>query len=243
MRAIPRKAVNFVSKWEGFEPKAYLCPANVWTIGYGSTQGVKPGDTITKAQALTLLAKDMEVARAKLYGVIKPQIIDELTENQWSALLSFAFNLGAGKWQIWKRINARQFDQVPQELAKFVNAGGKKISGLVKRRAAEQVLWSTDEPGSTDEAVPSSVTRGVGVTPPTPADPAPASKSSTIITGFVGAAATVPVAAQQVTAAVAPYADQSEIVQKVIAALATIAAAAAVLVLVLTWIKKREARR
>jgi lysozyme len=245
MRAIPRKAVTFVSKWEGFRSEAYLCSAGQPTIGYGHTEGVSlQTPPITKAQALTLLAKDMEVARGKLYGVVKPAIIDELTENQWATLLSFAFNLGAGKsWTIWKRLNARQFDQVPQELAKFVNAGGRKVQGLVNRRAAEQVLWSTDEPGSTDEPVPSSVTRGAGVTPPTPADPAPITQSKTFWTGGTVAAAGVVSGAQQIQALAAPQAANNELVANLASIAAFLIVAGGIAIMVFRWLGKREARR
>jgi lysozyme len=243
MRAIPRKAVTFVSKWEGFRSEAYLCPANVWTLGYGSTEGVKPGDTITKAKALTLLAKDMEVARSKLYGVLNAKVIDDLTENQWSALLSFAFNLGAGKsWTIWKRLNARQFDQVPQELAKFVNAGGRKVQGLVNRRAAEMVLWSTDEPGSTDEPVPSSVTRGVGVTPPTPADPEPAVQSKTLWAGGAVAASGAVQVANEVQDLASPAAMSSEFIARIAMIAAIIAFVGGLAIMAFRYADKRRAR-
>lgn len=165
MRPIPKLAVDFVSRFEGYRSKAYLCSAGVWTLGYGHTAGVKESDICTKAEALIWLAEDMQVAARKLYGVLKPEIIDALTEEQWSALLSFAFNLGAAPgWQIWKLLNARKFDQAADQFSRFINAGGKKIPGLAARRAAEFALWHEGE----GQAPPSSVTRAVGMTPPTP---------------------------------------------------------------------------
>ena len=242
MRAIPKTAVDFVALHEGVKLKAYKDSAGIPTLGVGHIEGVKMGDTCTKAQAMAWLAEDMKIAQRKLYGVLKPDVIDSLTANQWSALLSFVFNVGAGaKWTIWKRLNARQYDTVPGELIKFVNAGGRKVQGLVNRRADEVKLWSTDEPGSTDRIVPSSVTREID-TPPTPADPIPAHKSATLMTGALGVMATVPVAAKQVTDAVEPYKDASPWIGQVVALVATIAAAAAVVVLVLNWMAKRQAR-
>jgi lysozyme len=244
MRAIPQIAVKFVAAHEGFRDKAYLCSANVPTIGYGHTDGVKLGDTCTKAQALKWLAVDMQDAQRKIYALIKPDVIDALTEHQWSALLSFVFNLGlSSKWQLVKRINARQFDQVPMELAKFVNAGGRKVMGLVKRRADEQVLWATDEPGSTGEAMPSSITRGVGVTPPTPADPTPAVKTPPVILGLLGAATAGAPLVDQARRAVEPYSTSSEMVQRMLGILSMIGACLAVAAIAVTWLKHRESRR
>jgi len=243
MRDIPQAAVDFIAAHEGLRTIAYLDSANVPTIGYGHIAGVKMGDTCTKAQALMWLSVDLEKSRRKLYGVVKPEIIENvLTANQYAALLSFVFNLGAGAgWSIWKRINARQFDQVPAELMRFVNAGGRKVEGLVNRRADEVKLWSKDEPGSTSQVLSSAVTRAAP-TPPTPTDPVAPHKSATILTGILGTASTVPVAAKAITDAVEPYKDASPWIGQVIAIIATVAAASAVLVLVLNWMKKRQER-
>lgn len=242
MRNIPQTAVNFIADHEGVRLKAYLDSANIPTIGYGHIDGVTMGMTCNKAQALNWLSVDLLKTRRKLHGVVKPEIIDELTDNQWSALLSFVFNLGAGaSWGIWKRLNARQFDQVPGELIKFVNAGGKKVQGLVNRRADEVKLWSTDEPGSTDIDVSSSVTRAAS-TPPTPVDPVPAHKSASLWTAAVSAAGGVGMAAKSITDAVTPFQNASPFVGQVVAFVATLAAGAAVAVLVLNWLKKHQER-
>jgi lysozyme len=244
MRSIPQLAVKFVASHEGLRTTAYQDSAGIWTLGVGHIDGVKQNDTCTKAKALLWLAGDMQIAQRKIYACIKPEVIDALTEHQWSALLSFVFNVGlSSKWQIVKRLNARQFDQVPQELAKFVNAGGRKVMGLVKRRADEQVLWSTDEPGSTQEVVPSTVTRGAGITPPTPADPTPTAKSPPVVLGLLGAAASAGPMVDQARGVIAPYAQHSETVERMLGLLATAGAVLAVIGLVLMWMKHREARR
>lgn len=243
MRPIPQAAVEFIAAHEGLRTIAYLDSAQVPTIGYGHIDGVKMGDRCTKAQALMWLSTDLEKTRRKLYGVVKPEIIENaLTTNQYAALLSFVFNLGAGAgWTIWKRLNAKQFDQIPGELIKFVNADGKKIIGLVNRRADEVKLWSTDEPGSVADVHASSQTRTME-TPPTPADPTPPQRSGQIIAGATAVVTGVPVAVSQVTTAIAPYATQSDLIQKAVSGLAVVAAAAVVLGLVLAWMKKREQR-
>ncbi len=244
MRAIPDSAVSFIARHEGKRLVAYPDPATggePWTIGFGHTGGVKPGDKITLEQAKAFLKGDLKIAAGRIEARIG-DVVNELTSNQYAALLSFVFNVGANpSWTIWKRLRARQFDQVPGELIKFVNANGRKLKGLVNRRAEEVKLWSTDEPGSTDRVVPSSITREID-TPPTAADPVPAHKSATLMTGALGVMATVPVAAKQVTDAVEPYQDASPWIGQVVALVATIAAAAAVVVLVLNWMAKRQAR-
>ena len=241
MRPIPEAAVAFVAKWEGFRAEAYQDIVGVWTIGHGHTRGVKAGDRVTKAQARLLLIEDLEEARGRLYGVVA-EVIADLTDNQWAALLSFVFNLGAkSSWTIWKRLKARQYEQVPGELIKFVNAGGKKVQGLVNRRTDEIRLWSMDEPGSTDQHVPSATTRTIE-TPPTPADPTPPAKSATLIASAAAAVTAAPPMINQAIQVVQPYAAHSAWVQKGLGTLALIAAVLAVAGLVLMWRNKRAAR-
>lgn len=244
MRAIPREAVDLVASLEGCRLKAYRDSVGVLTIGYGSTgPHVTEGKVINQATARKLLADDLKIAANRLYGVVKPEIIErELTENQWSALLSFVFNLGAGKsWTIWKRLNARQFDAVPLEMMKFVNAGGRKLKGLVNRRTAEVRVWSTDEPGSVDDDPPSAVTR-IMATPPTPSEPRPPQRQATFLTTAGAAVGSTTVAAATVKEQLEPLAGSSQIIDHLIA-YATVAVALLTLAaLVFTWLKSREHR-
>ncbi len=242
MRSIPDVAVTFVADWEKLRLKAYRDAVGVWTIGYGHTgPEVKAGLTITPETAQAWLREDLGVAAGRLAQRIGA-IVDELTENQYAALLSFVFNLGCDPaWTIWKVLKARAFDQVPVQMMRFVYAGKKKLQGLVNRRAAEVALWSTGEPGSADEAPPSSVTRAVE-TPPAPMTK-PLAKSKSFIATGAAAATTATVAVKQVSDTVAPYASQSETVAKVVAVLATIAAVCAVAALVFQWLKHRSEKR
>lgn len=248
MREIPQIAVDFVARWEKCRLLAYQDSAGIWTLGYGHIDGVQKGDRCTKAQALLWLAEGMRGARLKLDAVLKPAVIDCLTEHQWAALLSFVFNLGAKKsWTIWKRVNARQFDQVPGQLILFVNAEDPKtgklvrVQGLVNRRADEIKLWSTAEPGAVTVAPPSAVT-SVGNTPPTPADPVAPSKSATLLIGGLAAASSAAPMVDQARGLIAPYADHSPIVEKMLGILATVGAILAIAGLVLIYLKKREHR-
>lgn len=270
MRAVPAGAARFTSGFEGWEANAYPDPASPlgrekqkplakrvvgwerlsgepWTIGYGHTGGVKPGDKVDKAMALMLLVEDLKAAARRIYKRIGDVVYD-LTENQYIALLDFTFNLGDGnpkkpEWTIWKLLRARKFDQIPGELNRFVNAGSpaKKMNGLVRRRAEEVKLWAVDEPGSTEDELPSSVTRATP-TPPTPIDPVAPQKSGTIIAAATSAVASAPLAISEVRQQIEPFKDDSAVVSNVYAGLATVAALLAILVLVLAWMKKRSQR-
>lgn len=219
----------------------------VLTGGYGHTDPTLKWDTpVDQPKADMWFEQDsLSKVTAPLYRKIG-DIVDELTDNQYSALCSFVYNLGTGnpqkpEWSIWKIIRAKQFDQVPQQLAKFVNWDGQKSLGLVKRRAAEQVLWSTNEPGTQDVDPPSTVTRQ-DPTPPTPADPVPVSKSATIITGVAGAVAAGPPLVNQAIQAVQPYADSSDMVKHILGILATLGAVLAVTGIAFAFMMKRNSR-
>lgn len=260
MRAIPNTAVDLVARWEGKRLEAYPDPATggePWTIGYGHTGKVKLGDKITDSRARALLKEDLKTAAAAIQRKIGEGIVADLTENQWAALLSFAFNLGTGnpskpEWTIWKRLRAKQFDQVPGEIIKFVNANGKKMQGLVNRRTDEIRVWSLDEPGSEDVQLTSQVTRNIA-TPPTPADPTPAHKSVSIwgaITApFLAFGATVASVIQSapdfikpILDAINPFSDKSPVIQNVSTALYTALAGVSAYVAFSALRKKREAR-
>lgn len=257
MRAIPPLAVDFVSEHEALRLTAYddlqpnkrvfRSPSEVKgraTIGYGHTNGVTDMDvvsrrTITRDEAKGFLREDLEEARSRLYQRVDAAVIESLTANQYAALLSFTFNLGAGDWTIWRRLNARQYDQVPAQMARFVNAGGKKLQGLVNRRNAEIALWSSEEPGSRDLAPPSSMTRAVE-TPPT--EDKQAARGSTIA-NVGGGIAAVSAGAVSVKDTLEPASWYSENLQAIVAGLAIFVAVCGVIMLVLGWMKRREAKR
>jgi lysozyme len=255
MRAVPQVAVKFVSEHEACVLKAYPDPGSVdgnpITVGYGHTgPEVIRGLTITKAKALLYLKDDMENAAQKLAVRVKADVIEELTENQYAALLSFVFNVGAGRsWTIWGVLNKRAYSQVPAQLMRFVYNDGKKMNGLVNRRAAECVLWSTGEPDTVEETPPSSVTRSTP-TPPARTDPVPM-KSDVGVLGTAGAAVatTVTAAANQAPGfikqgidVIRPFAADSEMVQNVIANLSTVAAVAAIVGFLIVLWKKHNSR-
>ncbi|WP_269716734.1 lysozyme [Caulobacter sp. NIBR2454] len=147
MSALPRKvpdaACDLVMAWEGLRLEAYRDSGGVWTIGYGHTApGFGKGFRISLLVALAWLAEDLEIAAKRLEGRIGREAVDSLSDNQYAALLSFVFNLGAGAdWTIWRLLREGRLDEVPNQMARFVHAGGVKLKGLVNRRAAEIKLW------------------------------------------------------------------------------------------------------
>ena len=141
-----------IKQWEALRLVAYRDPVGIWTIGYGHTGDVKEGDVITKPQAERLLDDDISVATRAIARYVKPAIIEEMTQNQYDALVSFIFNVGAGAFQkstLLKKLNNGDFDAIPTELAKWnkgtVNGKRVAIPGLVNRRAVEIDLWTTGQ--------------------------------------------------------------------------------------------------
>lgn len=139
-RRIGPKGLDLIKRSEGLRLKAYRCPADVPTIGYGSTgPHVKMGMTITEAEAEALLRKDLERFER---GVV--EMAGKMTPGQFSALVSFAFNLGLGalkKSTLLKKHLAGDYEGAAREFAKWVNAGGRRLPGLVTRRADEAALY------------------------------------------------------------------------------------------------------
>lgn len=141
----PEDAVDFVAGWEGFRDKAYRpLPNDVWTIGYGHTNGVKEGDTITQSAAKRLLLNDLAAFRIALL----PFVNKPVGLHMFIAILSLAFNVGSGsviKSRLIKNINLGNYDEAAEEFLRGWNtSGGKVVQGLVRRRAAEYELFCED---------------------------------------------------------------------------------------------------
>lgn len=135
-------AVELIKEFEGFRSKAYLCPAGVWTIGYGTTRDVKKGDTCTKEQGEAWLVDDIIHER---FPVIDKAIKVPLSVNQICALISFVYNVGNGafaKSTLVKMINAKASKaETAAEFHKWNKGGGRVLAGLVRRRKAEAALF------------------------------------------------------------------------------------------------------
>jgi lysozyme len=143
---------------EGLRLRAYQDATGIWTIGYGHTSAagapkVVSGLRITREDAETILTRDVATfARGVASAVTVP-----LNDDQFSALVSFAYNVGLGNFRkssVLKAVNAQDFAAVPRRLALWVKAGGRILPGLIKRRAAEAALFTKQDEVAASVDVP-----------------------------------------------------------------------------------------
>lgn len=137
-----KNGLALTKQFEGCRLTAYQDSVGVWTIGYGHTAaGLGRGYMVTQAGADSLLTQD--IARFET-GVNKLVTFSHLTQNQFDALVDFAFNLGLGNLgssTLLKKLNAGDIAQAADEFLRWDKAGGKVLAGLTKRRAAERSLF------------------------------------------------------------------------------------------------------
>ena len=145
---INQAGIDLMHQFEGLKLEAYLCPAKITTIGWGSTfyedgRKVKLGDKITKERADALFLAVAENFAIRVRTLLKK----ELTENQFSALVSFTYNVGVGALQkstLLKKVNVNPADPtIHNEFMKWNKTGGKVLAGLTRRREAESKLYFT----------------------------------------------------------------------------------------------------
>lgn len=136
-RSIGSAGLALIKKFEGCRLEAYKDAVGVLTIGYGHTAGVTVGMRITEAQAEEYLKADCQKFANAVDALGR-----DFNDNQRDALISFAFNLGAGNLKK-VCVNNRPVEQIVAAMPKYCNAGGKKLQGLVSRRLAEVKLFNT----------------------------------------------------------------------------------------------------
>ena len=133
--------IEKVKEFEGLRLAAYKDSAGVLTIGYGHAKGVKKGQTITEAQADSLLRGDLLTAENYVNGLKL-----NLTQGQFDALVDFTYNLGAGNLAgstLLAKIRAKApTEEIQAQFRRWVYAGKKKLPGLVKRREWEAQRWA-----------------------------------------------------------------------------------------------------
>lgn len=140
------KCIQLIEKFEGLRLEAYVCPAGVVTIGIGSTRHidgsrVKMGEVITREHAYQMLMHDLD----GFSKAVDDLTTDKVNQNQFDALVSFVYNCGRSAYQnstLRRVVNANPNDnRVRTELMKWVNAGGRRLKGLERRRSAEADLY------------------------------------------------------------------------------------------------------
>ncbi len=135
-----QKGLDLIKSFEGLRLSAYRCPADIPTIGYGTTAGVKMGDTITKERAEVLLRADVKRFEDQVLRLVKVP----LTQGQLDALVSFTYNLGAENLSnstLLRLLNEGDYKGAAAQFDRWTKAGGKVLPGLVRRRAAERALF------------------------------------------------------------------------------------------------------
>jgi len=139
-----QEGLALIKKFEGCRLKAYRCSANVLTIGYGHTGGVKEGDIISQPEADELLENDI----AKFEKYVDDNVIVELNQSQFDSLVAWTFNLGVGNLRsstMLKKLNETDYGSVPSEMKRWNKAAGKTLNGLIRRRLAESLLFEGKE--------------------------------------------------------------------------------------------------
>ncbi len=143
--------LQFIAMHEGFRPQLYDDAGGHCTIGYGhlvhtgTCNGGEPADFkagITQTQGIEILNSDVQIA----VKAVNSKVIVQLNQNQFDAMVSFTFNIGAGGFSgstVLNVLNAGKYENVPTELNRYVKSGGKQIQGLVNRRKDEGVLFMT----------------------------------------------------------------------------------------------------
>jgi len=132
---------TIVKESEGLELRAYLCPAGIWTIGWGHTgTDVYKGLVITLAEAEDLLERDLRTSEGYVNSLVKVK----LTQNQFDALVSFIYNVGGGAFKgstLLRLLNAGDYKGAADQLLRWDKAKGKVLAGLTKRRQKERELF------------------------------------------------------------------------------------------------------
>lgn len=136
---------GLIRRFEGFRSKPYLCPAGVWTIGYGTTKNVtKNHPTVSVQQAEPMMRADALEAYSSVTKV-SPVLLPRPASA--CAMADFVYNLGMGRYRastLRRKVDSGEWGSVPEQLRKWVWGGGKKLPGLVLRRQAEILLLSKD---------------------------------------------------------------------------------------------------
>lgn len=141
---ISQNGIDLIKKFEGCRLEPYLCAANVLTIGYGHTKDVVENMRITEDTAESLLKDDLRVFEDDVIRLVEVPLL----QNQFDALVSWTFNLGAGNLKtstMLKVLNAGEYKNVPEQMKRWNKASGKVLEGLTRRREAEALLFEKGE--------------------------------------------------------------------------------------------------
>ena len=141
---ISQEGLSLIKKFEGCELKAYRCPANVLTIGYGITKNVTENMEISQEEADEMLNEEITEYEEYVNNMVKVP----LEQNQFDALCSWVYNLGPTnleKSTLLKLLNAGDYHLIPSQIRRWNKAGGETLTGLIRRREAESLMFEGKE--------------------------------------------------------------------------------------------------
>lgn len=144
---ISQKGLNLIKEFEGFSSKPYLCPANIPTIGYGNTYYPDGQKVTLKDNPIDELKANeiLEYVANKDFGSFINKVVKvALNQNQFDALVSFAYNIGNGNLQnstLLKKLNSGDYQGASNEFLRWNKSGGKVLNGLTRRREKERALF------------------------------------------------------------------------------------------------------
>ncbi len=145
IRTLSEKGLTLLKKLEGFSSSTYQDSGGVWTLGYGHTKGVSEGDICTSLRAEQWLQEDLQWA----IETVNTKVHVILTQPQFDALVIFTYNVGlagfSGSSVLASLNSGAGMEVVIPNFFHFISAGKKVMSGLINRRAAEAVLFSSKE--------------------------------------------------------------------------------------------------
>lgn len=143
-KKIGKEGKKLIQSFEGFVATAYVCPAGVVTIGYGTTRingrPVKLGLKITTDEAEQFLEEDLKMFE----DIVNSSVSVEITQNQFDALVSLVYNIGGGNFKkstLLKVLNGGGFQEAADQFLRWNKAKGKVLPGLTRRRKAERELF------------------------------------------------------------------------------------------------------
>lgn len=141
---ISKEGLVLIKHFEGCELKAYRCPANVLTIGYGHTKNVTEDMEITQQEANDMLDEEL----IEYCEYIDKMVKVSLNQNQFDALVAWIYNLGPTNFRnstLLTVLNQERYSDVPEQIKRWNKADGKILDGLIKRREAEALLFESKE--------------------------------------------------------------------------------------------------
>lgn len=140
-----QRGIDLIKEFEGYSERVYMCAGGKYTIGYGHTRGVEPGDTCTREQAEEYLRMDVVEAEETIEALVKVP----LTQNQFDALVSLVYNIGSGNFydSTIRRVinnNVSDINEYRKAWLMWVKSKGKILKGLERRRIAEYNLFCSN---------------------------------------------------------------------------------------------------